>query len=368
MKFDCSTDQLLQNLNVVQRGVAVRSTILALQGIKFFAVDNSLILTGTNSEIGIQAIIPANVSEEGELVLGANFILDIIRRLSGETVYFETTSDTNLKVDSQLSEFNINYLTTEEYPPFPHIDEEYELEMDSETFKHLIHSVSFSVAVAEHIPILLGIKMEIKGDQITLVALDGYRLAVNKGKLDEPIRDDVSVVVPGKSMMELDKMLSGRSGKINIRFSRTQIFFEFDTILFVSRLMEGEFLNHDRIIPKEKTTEVILERRLLLESCERAALMSREGKSNLIGLEFDIDKLKISGSGDVGAVNDIMPVEKKGANLTISFNPKFLLEALRAIHDNKIRMEFTTSVSPGVIYSLDEKKEYTYLILPVRVA
>ncbi len=219
--------------------------------------------------------------------------------------------------------------------------------------------------------------MEIEGDVLTLIGLDGYRLSLCRGKLTKAINEDISVIVPGKSMAELDKLLSGKNGEVRVRFSKTQIFFEIGNTQFTSRLLEGEFINYKHIIPNEQNTEVVVERRLLMESSERAALLAREGKNNLIKMDFGIDRLTVTSSADIGDVHEVIPIEKTGSDIKIAFNSKFVIDALKVIGEDKVKIAMTTSVGPAVIKSVEEEEDlksveeeedYIYLILPVRIS
>jgi DNA polymerase-3 subunit beta len=368
MKFDCSKDELVSALSTVQRGVASKTTIPVLGGILFRAMDNHLTLTATDMEIGVKTTISANVQTDGEIVLSSGFIFELIRKLSGDTVFFEGLEGQMVKVDCLLSSFTIRGMSTEEFPSFPEIMEDHDFTIDASQLKAMIHGTLFSVATTENIPVLTGIKMEIDGTDIALIALDGYRLSLCRGTLLQGVSEAISVIVPGKSMAELDRLLSGQDMEITVRFSKTQIFFEIGDTQFTSRLLEGEFINYKNIIPSEQNTTAELERKLLLESCERAALLAREGKNNLIKMEFTTDELTISSSADIGDVHEIIPIKKQGDDLRIAFNSKFVIDALKAVDDDAIRMDMTTSVGPAVIHAPEGPENYTYLILPVRIS
>jgi len=366
MKFDCSKDALISALSTVSRGVATKTTMPILEGILFQVYDHKLHLTATNLEIFIQTAIPANVEQDGEVVLQSHFIFELVRKLSGDDVFFDLQDHYQLKMDCLLSSFTIKGLPSNEFPEPPEIEHDHDFVIEASELKSLIHGTIFSVAIKENIPVLTGLKLEMAGDTLTMIALDGYRLALRKGKLKKPVDGEVSIIIPGKSMQELDKMLSGAEGDVHVRLSKTMIFFEMGETQFSSRLLEGEFINYRHIIPTEKNTEVQIERRALLESTERAALLAREGKNNLIKMEFGIDRLEISSNADIGNVMEVIPIDKTGEDLRIAFNSKFVIEALRVMDDDKITIDMTTPVGPAVI--ADKDSTYIYLILPVRIA
>lgn len=364
MKFDCSRSELVNALSLVSRGTSNKTTIPVLEGILFQALDDRLFLTATNMEISIKTSIDAHVETPGEVVLQSNFILDLVRKLSGEDVFFELGDNYQLKMDCQLSTFTIKGLPTEEFPNFPDIIEDYTFTIDAGELKSMIHGTIFAVAIKENIPVLTGLKLEIENDDITMIALDGYRLALRKGKLVSPVTEPISIIVPGRSMSELDKMLSGVSGDITVNMSKTQIFFEFGTTQYTSRLLEGEFINYKHIIPQDKTTTVTIARKDLLESTERCALLAREGKNNLVKMEFGSEKLELSSNADIGDVKEIIPIKNEGEELRIAFNSKFVIDVLRAVSQDEIKIEMTTSVGPALIAG----DNYLYLILPVRIS
>lgn len=367
MKFNCSVNELIQAVTIVQHGVALKSTNSIIQGILFSAEQDQLILTSTNQEISIKYYIPANVEENGSIVLNAGFISEIFRKLSGDTVFFESTGPLQIKVECLLSSFILNGLPTDEFPDFPNIDEHYSMTINASELKKIIHKTILSVAVNDSIPVLTGIKFEVNDDVLTMIALDGYRLALCRNNKITKNGNDFSVIIPGKSLQEVNRILSGKNSEVLIRFSETQVFFEIDEIRFASRLLEGEFINYHNIIPSNYSTEVILERKLLLESSERAALLAKEGKNNLILMDFSIDYVELNSSADIGQAKEIIPIQQIGEDIRIAFNSKYIIDALKVIDDEKIKIKMTTSVGPAVLTASNEPEEYLFLVLPVRI-
>lgn len=366
MKFDCAKSELIPALNLVSRGVASKTTMPILEGVLFEAFDHKLFLTSTNLEISVKTSIPAHIEQDGEVVLKSSFISQLIRKLSGEDIYFDVDDNAAVTIKSDFSTFHIKGMPSKEFPQFPEIIDDYQFTIDAAELKSMIHGTIFAVAIKENIPVLTGLKLEITGDSMTMIALDGYRLALRRGKLSTPINEDISIIVPGKSMTELDKLLANAEGDIQVNLSKSQIFFTMDETTFTSRLLEGEFINYQHIIPKENNTTVVIDRRELLNSTERAALLAREGKNNLIKMQFDIDSLTLTGNAEIGDVHEVLPIDKQGDDLKIAFNSKFIIDALRAVDDDKITIALTNAIGPAVITSEDDA--YIYLILPVRVS
>jgi DNA polymerase-3 subunit beta len=287
--------------------------------------------------------------------------------MSGSDIFFKSDEHHPIKIECLLSNFTLKGLPTDEFPSFPEVIEDHVFTIDASVLKELIRGTLFSVATNENIPVLTGVKIELCEDDINLIALDGYRLALRRGKIKKPVVEDLSVIIPSKSLSEINKVLTSFNGDVLVKFSKNQIFFEMDNTQFTSRLLEGDFINYKQIIPSEKTTRVKVNRRLLLESSERAALLAREGKNNLIKMDFNQDQLILTSNADIGDVFEIIPIENTGESLKIAFNSKFIIEALRVIEDDEFMIDMTTSVGPGVLLPI-EGNQFIYLILPVRIA
>lgn len=367
MKFNCSIDELANALNIAQKAVSSKTTNEILKGILFKAYDQSLLLRSSDLEIGVQVIIPAQVEREGDIVLTAHLISELIRKLKGSDVFFESDDKNQVKIKCLLSNFTLKGLPADEFPDFPQVIEDHHFSIKATDLRELIKGTLFSVATNENIPVLTGVKIEINEDNINLVTLDGYRLAFRTGKIENTLKEEIAVIVPAKSLAEISKISATYTEAISVKFSKNQIFFEMEDIQFTSRLLEGDFINYKQIIPSEKTTHVRINRQLLIESSERAALLAREGKNNLIKMEFNQDQLILTSNSEVGDVFEIIPIVNEGEPIKIAFNSKFLIEALKVIEDDEFTMDMTTSVGPGVLLPLEGQK-FLYLILPVRVA
>lgn len=367
MKFNCSKESLMGALNIAQKAVSSKTTLPILEGIFFRVQNNNLLLRSTDLEIGVEINVPATVESEGEIVLSSAITGELIRKMSGSDVFFESDDHNQMKIECLLSNFTLKGLATDEFPAFPEIIEDHIFSIESSVLRELIKGTLFSVATNENIPVLTGVKIELQGNDINLIALDGYRLALRSGKIKESLEEDLSVIIPSKSLAEINKVLANYSGEVIVKFSKNQIFFQMDNTQFTSRLLEGDFINYKQIIPVEKTTQVRVNRRLLLESSERAALLAREGKNNLIKMDFNQDQLILTSNADIGDVFEIIPIVNSGESLKIAFNSKFLIDALRVIDGEDLIMDMTTSVGPGVLLPA-EGNDFIYLILPVRVA
>lgn len=367
MKFSCSKESLIVALSISQKAVSNKTTLPILEGIFFQVRENEIVLRSTDLEIGVEVAFDANVEKTGEIVLPSGITGDLIRKMPGEDIFFEGDDGSHMKIECVLSNFTLKGLPGTEFPEFPEIIEENSFEIDSSELKELIKGTVFSVATSDNIPILTGVKVELEGNEIRLIALDGYRMAMKKGIIVKAVKEDISVIIPSKSISEIYKVLASYTGIVSVKFSKNQIFFEMDRTKFTSRLLEGEFINYKNIIPVEHTTKVKVNRRLILDSCERAELLAREGKNNLIKMDFNQDQLILTSNAEIGNIFEIIPIENRGESLKIAFNSKFIIDALKVIDNEELLIEMTTSVGPGVLLPIDGEK-FIYLILPVRVA
>lgn len=367
MKFSCSRNDLLNALTIAGKGVATRSPMEILEGILFVAEDQKVQLTATNQEIGVQTELEADVQEPGQAVLGANLITEIIRKLPGDEVFIESDAKNRFVIHSLLSQFNLNGLSADDYPDFPKVSQEKSFSLPSSVLRDLIRSTKDSMAVSESIPILTGTRLEVNGSNVRMVSLDGYRLALRQKEIENPVHDTIEVVIPGAALRELQKLLDDSDDPIEIEMSDSQIFFRIGKTVFTTRLLTGEFINYDRIIPKTSTTEVILSKGDLLASCDRASVLAKAGKNNLIKMDFDPDQLSITSNSDDESVHETLQLVNHGEPLRIAFNSKFFIDALKVIDDDQIKISLTNSYGPAVINPVDSD-EYTYMILPVRIS
>ncbi|RBP62116.1 DNA polymerase III beta subunit [Alkalibaculum bacchi] len=364
MNFITSKDSLHHAVNIVQKAVSNKTTMPILEGILFRIVDNTIYLMGTDLEIGIKTVLPGQIISSGSVVISAKLISEIVRKLPDDDVIIELKENHVLNIKCSNSEFNIQGQSGDDFPQLPEVDSAQEISVPKELFKGMIRETIFSVAKNENIPILTGELLELQNGILKFVALDGYRLAVRQGFIDNPI--SLKEVVPERTLSELYRITSLSSeDNIYMSYSKNQILFRLGGTSIVSRLLEGEFINYNQIIPQNYTTKVKVDVRDLLASSERASLMVGSGESNLIKLNFSNDTLEIRSNSEIGTVCEQVEVEMEGDPLKIAFNSTYLIDVLKVISDEEVYLEFTTPVSPCVLRPITGDN-YTYLILPVR--
>lgn len=366
MKFKCFQKDLADAISKVQRAIPTRSTMPILQGILIEARENSVKLTGTDIDITIEAQLPAEVAQQGSVVMPSQIFGDVIRKFPEADLILQLNERFQLDIICQD-----NILTTlqglepYEYPEVPRFEKRQQIELRQDVFKRMIQQTIFAVATDETRPILTGALLEIENGHAVMVCLDGYRLALRKEPISENITS-TSVIVPGKSLNEISRILGEQEQDLRINVGDKHIHFDLGNTQITSRLLDGEFVNYKQIIPQEYKTRVKVDRLLLQQGLERASLMSRELENNLIKLNVQDDKLEITSNSDIGRIDEKIPTIVEGKNIEIAFNARYLLDVMRVVRDNEICMDFTTNVSPCIIRPL-EGDAYCYLVLPVRL-
>lgn len=364
MNFISTKDELLHSVNIVQKAVSNKTTMPILEGILFQVIDDTIFLMGTDLEIGIKTVLSGKIISTGSVVISARLISELVRKLPDDDVIIELKDNYMMNIKCLNSEFNIQGQGSEDFPQLPEVNSDKEISIDKELFKSMIKETIFSVAKSENIPILTGELIEIKEGIIKFVALDGYRLALRQGRINEDVT--LSEVVPERTLAELYRISSlSNLHSVEISYTKNQILFRLGQTYIVSRLLEGEFMNYNQIIPQNYTTKVTVGVSNLLSSCERASLMVRDGKSNLIKMNFSNNLLEIKSNSEMGTVNEQIEVVMEGDPIKIAFNSSYFIDVLKIIGDEEVVLEFTTSVSPCVLRPT-QGSNYIYLILPVR--
>ncbi len=366
MKIICSQKNLSNAVNIVQKAVSTKTTLPILKGILLEAKNGNLKLVGNDLDIGIENHFKTDVIREGSIVISSKIFTDIVRKLPSADIEIEVDDDNNVYIRCENSDFKLVGQPAEEFPDLPYVEEYNTYSIDQDLLRNMIRQTIFAASQDETRPILTGSLIEIVNNEISMVAIDGYRLALRKAYIDSSV--DNKAVIPSKTLSEVNRILGNESeGTINISFTDKHILFSLDETKIVSRLLEGEFINYKQIIPRENESKAKVKTKDFLDSIERASLLAKEGKNNLIKLSIKDDIMSISSNVEIGSVKEDVRIELEGNDLDIGFNSKYLIEALKVIDSEEIDMEFTTSVSPCVIRPSDNDN-YTYLVLPVRLS
>lgn len=364
MWFTCKKDILQEGINIVARAASNKTTYPILEGILVKAIDGKVVLTATDLDVGIETTIDASVIEQGSIVINSKLFLDLIRKLPNEEITLKV-SDKNVNISCKNSEFNIIGNSSEDFPALPLINENTMYEIQEDILKNMIRQTIFAVAQDETRPVFTGILFEVKEDVLSFVALDGYRLSIKKEYMKDAT--DINAVIPGKALNEISKILDIKGEKVKITFTPNHILFNLGATKVISRLLEGDFINYRQIIPDEYRLRALVNKGELLQSIERASLLAREGKTNLIRFDIKDNSIIITSNSQLGNVYEKVDIESEGDDVKIAFNAKYFLDALRIIEADNIILEFSTSVSPCIVKKCDDE-DFIYLVLPVRDA
>lgn len=370
MKFTCNQVTLTKALNTVSKAVSSKTTINILRGILIKVTsEGKLILTASDLDLSIEKSIDVENYEEGSLVVMARLFEDIVRRLPSNTeVTVEESEDGNVYIRAGETEFKIVGLPAEEFPALGEIEgAKDQLLIDKEILKEMIRKTSFSASIDESKGIIVGVLLEKKNDSFNMVALDGFRMAVCKKKISN--EKENSLIITAKILNNLNKIISDieEDSEVKIIFSKRKALIEIEETKVVIRLLEGEFIKYNDIIPKEHKCRVIVNTAEMTDCIERASLLAKEGKNNLIRMKIEDNSIIITSRSEEGNVREVIYAEIEGEGLEIGFNSKYILDVLKVTEDEKIIMDFNSAVNPCIIRSVEEDK-YEYLVLPVRIS
>lgn len=374
MKFTVNRNLFVDNLNNVMHAISSRAMIPILSGIKLNLTEDELLLTGSDSDISIEIRIPVSedltVESTGAIVLPARFFSEIIRRLPGKEFSLEVKESFQTQIISENSEFTINGLDANNYPRLPEIPDESSFIISGKTFREIINETQFAVATQESRLVLTGVHFDFGPERIHAVATDSHRLSSRALTLENGPQAKTDLIIPGKSLLELARIIGETDPEIKVCPGENQVLFEIGNILFYSRLLEGSYPDTERLIPSESTTSVEFDLAELSSALDRASLLTHAGRNNVVDLTLDTENqtAKLSGeSAEIGNVEEDVAFKKlEGKNLKISFNPDYLRDALRASVTDSVVMEFTQPLRPFTVNPDKDDIDFVQLITPVR--
>ncbi|MDL2232550.1 DNA polymerase III subunit beta [Ruminococcaceae bacterium OttesenSCG-928-L11] len=365
MKFICNKTLLSDAVTNVSRVIPSKSSIPALEGIQIKARTGELMLTGYDMESGITTTIEAAVEQEGEIVLSARLFSEMIRKMAGEDVSVSVGDKYLTEVKSGLTEFTILGIPADEFPELPDVQGGNGISMTQSVMKSMIDQTLFAVATTDTKPVHTGSLFDMKSDSLTLVSVDGYRLALRNTALKDGV--DTSFVVPGKVLSEISKLLKDdEEEEASLMVAGRHIVFHIGRYSVVSRLLEGEFLDYHSSIPSGGDTQVIVSTRALIDSVERASLLISDKLRSPLRVVFDSGKIRISCSTSIGKFQDEVECELSGPTVEMGFNNKYLLDALKASGSDEVRIQISGALSPIKVLPI-QGEEYLFLVLPVRL-
>lgn len=363
MKIRCQKTDLVKGVSIVSKAVPTKTTMPILECILIDATTNTIKLTANDMELGIETIIEGFVEQKGLIALDARIFSDIVRKLPDNEIVIETNSNFQTLITCEKAKFNISGRSGEDFSYLPYIEKDTPVILSQFTLKEVIRQTIFSIADNDSNKLMTGELFEINENILKVVSLDGHRISIRKIALSNTY-EPKKVVVPGKTLIEISKILSGDvESEVNIYFTNNHIVFEFDNTIVVSRLIEGEYFRINQMLSNDYETRLKINKKELLNCIDRATLLVKEGDKKPIIIDIKDDRMELKIKSQLGTMDDEIYIEKEGKDLLIGFNPKFLIDALRVIEDEEVYLHFMNAKAPCFIK--DETESYIYLILPV---
>ena len=363
MKFTCSKSNLLTGVQIVSKAVPNKTTMSILECILVDATSDSIKLTANDMELGIETVIEGNIIEKGIIALDAKLFLEIVRKLPDNDITVESDASYKTTITCEKAKFNIIGKPGDDFTYLPKIEKLDSIMVSQFTLKEIIRQTIFSIADNDTNKLMTGELFEVNDNILKVVALDGHRISVRKIALKNSY-DNKKVVVPGKTLNEVSKILPGDTDKdVVIFFTDKHIVFEFDNTVVVSRLIEGDYFNIDHMLSSDYETKVKINKKEFYDCIDRATLLVKEGDKKPIILNITDESLELKISSTIGSMNESIDIAKNGKDLMIGFNPKFLIDALRVIDEEEIDIYLVNPKTPCFIK--DKENKYTYMILQV---
>lgn len=362
MKLKVGKKDLLNGIQVVQNVITPKATLPILSNILIETQSGGLKLTATDLDIGISCIVPVDIQEQGAITIPAKRFGDIIKELPGENIMLTTKKNNLVIIETESCQFKVMGLSPEEFPKLPEFKDKQVVKLEQSTLKHMLNLTSFAVSYDETRYILNGVLFKIKKNSLILVATDGKRLAVIEKKIEQGLDAGVNIIIPIKTIQELNRNLK-EDGEVSLIIGNNQALFDLGGIVVISRLIEGEFPDYQQVIPPVSENKVGVDREHLLLAVKRAALLSTLDYQ-AVKLEVFKDRVVVSKSTpDIGESYEELPAEYKGKEIAIGFNPTYLVDVLKNLSEGKIQLEVSDSEKPAVV----RINGYTYIVLPMRL-
>lgn len=363
MKLVCSKSNLLSGVQIVSKAVPNKTTMSILECILVDATKGVITLTANDMELGIETTIDGDILEKGIIALDAKIFLEIVRKLPDNDITIQTDENYKTTITCEKAKFNIIGKSGEDFSYLPVIEREESISVSQFTLKEVVRQTIFSISDNDNNKLMSGELFDIHDNELKVVSLDGHRISIRKIELRENYSPR-KVVVPGKTLNEISKILSGDTDKfVNIFFTSKHIVFEFDDTTVVSRLIEGEYFRIEQMLSSDYETKVKVNKRELLSCIDRATLLVKEGDKKPIIINITDGDMELKINSALGSMNENIDIDKQGKDLMIGFNPKFLIDALRVIDDEQVDLYMVNPKAPCFIK--DDEESYIYLILPV---
>lgn len=363
MKLICSKSNLVQGVNIVMKAVPSKTTMAILECILIDATTNEIKFTANDMELGIETKVEGDIISKGMVAIDAKIFSEIVRKLPDNEVSIETDENYRTTITCEKAVFTIAGKSGEDFSYLPMIEKNKFIYVSQFTLKEVIRQTIFSISDNDTNKLMTGELFEVTGNELKVVSLDGHRISIRKIELKDSF-DDIKVVVPGKTLNEISKILTGGTeDEVRIFFTSNHIVFEFDDTVVVSRLIEGEYFKINQMLSSDYETKISINKREFLNCIDRATLLVKEGDKKPIIINITDGDLELKISSVLGSMNENIDITKEGKDIMIGFNPRFLIDALKVIDDEEINIYLVNPKAPCFIKDSEEK--YIYLILPV---
>lgn len=363
MKLICSKANLLKGVNIVSKAVPSKTTMSILECILIDASANEIKFTANDMELGIETKVEGEILQKGIIAIDAKVFSEIVRKLPDNDVTIESDNSYHISITCEKAKFQISGKSGEDFSYLPYIEKTDFISLSQFTLKEVIRQTIFSIADNDNNKLMTGELFEVHDNELKVVSLDGHRISIRKIELKENYPDR-KVIVPGKSLQEVSKILSGETeDEVRIFFTGNHIVFEFDNTTVVSRLIEGEYFKINQMLSSDYETKFVINKKEFLNCIDRATLLVKEGDKKPIIFRVTNDNMEININSQLGSMKEDIDIQKEGRDILIGFNPKFLIDALRVIDDENVTIYMVNPKAP--CYIRDEEQEYIYLILPV---
>lgn len=363
MKIVCTKSNLLNGVQIVSKAVPSKTTMSILECILVDTRNGEIKLTANDMELGIETTIDGEILDKGMIALDAKIFLEIVRKLPDNDITIETNDSYKTTITCEKAKFNIIGKSGEDFSFLPEIERNDSVMISQFTLKEVIRQTIFSISDNDNNKLMTGELFEISNNVLKVVSLDGHRISIRKIRLKNSY-EDKKVVVPGKTLNEISKILSGDMDKdVNIYFTGKHILFEFNRTIVVSRLIEGEYFKIDQMLSSDYETKVKINKKELLDCIDRATLLVKEGDKKPIIINISDTAMELKMNSTVGSMDEEIDIAKEGKDLMIGFNPKFLIDSLRVIEDEEVDLYMVNPKAPCFIRNSEET--YIYVILPV---
>lgn len=369
MRFNCEKTRLSEAVGTVSKAASVKSTISALEGIKGEVKDGIIKLSAYDFSMAICSTIEVNTVQNGTIIFPAKLFGDILRKLPNDIVYIESDENYHIKIECAGATFNIMGVSPEDFPQIPEISDESHIDLSISAFKRLVRQTVYAASTLDNKPILTGIFFEINDAEssISAVGLDQNRLALKKENFEYKFGDIKNFIIPARTLNELLKILPEESNSnIQISVSGKNVMFVYENFIFISRTLEGEFLNYKNVIPKESKLKIKINTHDMRAMLDRAALITSNAIKSPIRCDFDFDSIKISTASNVGNFSDTINIQNCNSKMTIGFNNKYMFEALSACDEEEVIIKLGTELSPILIEPVSGNG-FMFIVMPMRL-